>query len=916
MDKRAFLQHVLPPLETGAYVFLVGIKGKRVVPQPFTSIDDLVEAAEASQHLDLYFTPLTFNKRDRKARYAYQGRAFFIDLDVGPKKPHSTQDEAANALRKFLEDTGFPRPTVVLSSGIGLHAYWIVDEVQPAAWWVKTAEQFKAFCLQNNLHIDPAPTADRARIMRLPGTVNHKHGKRPTKILYAGKRMPLAEFTKHLSATQATDVPSYLQGTDVDEQLGVISSHTPKWMKNIVAQCPLMHEVEKTGGAKCREPLWRLTLMLAAFCEDGDDYVHPLSNKHHDYDPATVDRKYNQCKRVKTSSTIGPAKCETFKRDNTDMDDLCSSCEHYGVINSPISLGAPKAEPTQPPKQYRVANGAIYFNTDNGPRRICANFELSVENYGDAEGSTSMLVMKFSNGGRAIMNYASTHDIAEIRKRSGDRLGLAKSDVSMFDRMVTSWIGELRASSNGYTSLPARIGWGDSWDTFTFTDRVLRKDSHGVAAQKLHGIGRLSQLRPLRSMHRQGDFPVWQKHVQMLVDTGVPEAHVILAQAFAAPLTDLLPDPPAVTMLVSEHSGAGKSTLFRAANSVWFGRERGINMADTDNYINGTIMASHSVPVLWDELHVQSSIVRERERKLESVASIVFRVLQGMDKGRMDAGANIKDKLVNRPLVLISSNMPLAEMLTEHHVASPEAMAARMLQLTIRGRPKGRIQFSPLDDNFGIAGEVFIRALMLEGKRAVQDRLTGVMQKLNQPVFDGPGRMWRANIALTLTAAFYVNKFQILKLDMNTILKVMGAAATATKASTNKAGQKRDAFQVLEDIIHIAKTNHEIIITTCRPQRGQTGKTMAIAYTPVNRVTLWLAPDDDWGRIRKTLLELLLNSRGLVADKAVKTLLDSGVLTKHTNATYDPRDTAHAMRTACYEINLNTLRNLIKKRPS
>ena len=72
-----------------------------------------------------------------------------------------------------MNDLGLPDPMVV-NSGRGVHAYWPLNADLDAASWWKLAKVFDAIIKYYGLLADPACTADRARILRPIGTINHK----------------------------------------------------------------------------------------------------------------------------------------------------------------------------------------------------------------------------------------------------------------------------------------------------------------------------------------------------------------------------------------------------------------------------------------------------------------------------------------------------------------------------------------------------------------------------------------------------------------------------------------------------------------------------------------------------------------------------------------------------------------------
>lgn len=104
----------------------------------------------------------------------------WADVDygtIGHAKPaaHATHDDALAALAVL------PEPTLLVDTGGGLHAWWaLAAEPSPEDWRAAMARIVAA------LHAD-ANTCDPPRILRVPGTVNHKAGlERPVRLVSSG----------------------------------------------------------------------------------------------------------------------------------------------------------------------------------------------------------------------------------------------------------------------------------------------------------------------------------------------------------------------------------------------------------------------------------------------------------------------------------------------------------------------------------------------------------------------------------------------------------------------------------------------------------------------------------------------------------------------------------------------------------
>ena len=65
---------------------------------------------------------------------------------------------------------------MLINSGYGIHVYWVLTESVPYVEWLPVAQGLKDMCIQHNLSADNGVTADAARVLRVPGTHNHKRG--------------------------------------------------------------------------------------------------------------------------------------------------------------------------------------------------------------------------------------------------------------------------------------------------------------------------------------------------------------------------------------------------------------------------------------------------------------------------------------------------------------------------------------------------------------------------------------------------------------------------------------------------------------------------------------------------------------------------------------------------------------------
>ena len=154
---------------------------------------------------NIYFGVGLRRKRSGKKGDVLAIPALWVDLDG--KDFSQGKPEALAALDRLPADLS---PSMVLDSGHGIHAYWLLE---PAVALNGNGEIERVERTLRGLahHLDGDPSvADVARIMRLPGFLNVKDPKNPVpcKLLdiHADRRFDLAAFSdlKELAPSQAT----------------------------------------------------------------------------------------------------------------------------------------------------------------------------------------------------------------------------------------------------------------------------------------------------------------------------------------------------------------------------------------------------------------------------------------------------------------------------------------------------------------------------------------------------------------------------------------------------------------------------------------------------------------------------------------------------------------------------------------
>lgn len=140
--------------------------------------DWISEKSEIGYHVYFGVNPRT--ERSGKASSIKYARCLFADFDDA---------DSIEDVRKRIE--GLPPHTAIVSSGNGFHVYWrLVSRENDMDRWTRYQKAIIAHCKSDKSIHDPP------RIMRLPGTVNHKNG----------SPCELVEITEHRIAEDIAQV--------------------------------------------------------------------------------------------------------------------------------------------------------------------------------------------------------------------------------------------------------------------------------------------------------------------------------------------------------------------------------------------------------------------------------------------------------------------------------------------------------------------------------------------------------------------------------------------------------------------------------------------------------------------------------------------------------------------------------------
>ena len=831
MDTKTFLESVLG--DEGSYcVWANRIADKHKVQKFYPTIDALIHAAHNldDDGYDAYFALGTFDEAgSREAANVKQLRAFFLDLDCGPTKEYASQSEALRSLQNFCKQTQLPRPTLI-NSGRGIHVYWRLTTPVSRETWQPIADKLKTLCRKHKLFADPVVTADAARVLRVPGTHNHKD-EPPTDVKLVGEvgnAIECSAFSDILG--DVVDEDSIFKGArkyvprEADALMQALSGSFVSRFKTI-----MMKTVKGTGCAQLgeavskqadvSEPLWRAALSVAKFCVDGGKAVHKISEKHPDYSHAATEAKVELIK--------GPYLCERFNEYNANV---CPSCTHWGKIKSPISLGreveeaseednivvqtplgVPEATPITyiipkfPTPFFRGKSGGVFkrgkqvFKEDgeiddeaSKDKLVYFNDLYVVRRLKDPEMGES-LVMRLHLPKDGVREF--TIPLTAVGSKDEFRKHLAMHGVAVLNvtdlmEYTMQWVNELQLRTEAEEAR-RQFGWSDDHASFAVGGSLVFKDRVEINAPSGATVGLFPYFVP------KGTLEGWKQTMRFYAREGMEPHQFMVGLSFGSVLMEFQPINAAAFHIYSKDSGLGKTTGMLAGASVW-GDPDLLMMQERDTFNSKMNRAEvyKNLPCYMDEL---------TNTKPQDLSDWAYQLPSGLQRNRMGPKGNV-ERARGKPWKTLFGTTGNTDMLERIALfkALPKAEAQRVLQYRVE-----RVQFATkaetdnfataVKENYGHAGIVFLQYVM-NNLEAVKQLAVTVQQKIDVASgLTAENRFWSVLVSRTITGLMIAKKAGLLEWKIEPLVKwSIGVMQTA---HNNVREMNTDVEAILTDYL-------------------------------------------------------------------------------------------------------------------
>ena len=759
-------------------------------------------------------------KRYRVTENVFSTKVLVWDVDIGEEEEkHSNQAEAILDLKRFLSETGMPAPSDVVSSGSGLHLYWVFDhEISNRDQWLKLASRLKGLAIRHGgkLAADTTRISDAAGVLRPVGTFNYKKNQRlPVSWLLDKPAVSLSEmvgFLKnvepaHVSTNSNVKIPDHLMKFTLYGERDQIDIEE---YKSVCAQVKRHEEMQ----GNVTEPDWYAFAQLMTYTQDGRRIFHDVSKGHPKYSFNEADSKFQQV----WDQRRGPTLCKNFEQYDPDT---CKGCPFYNKFKSPLHVvqahkknetvineqevtdDEGKTHTAIVPKGYIVSEKGI-LRMEQNPE-TGANYYVAVYPHQIYPVSIvydhfhSQSMVRFSK--IITRNGKTKTDFFEVPQSAFSSNKEALSAMAKFGKTTPKLENEVFFSNyvrsgvalldevNQTMDVISQFGWVND-NEFAIANRLISDDE----TKQLVISSAVSEYSHKLSS-KQGSIEDWLLVYNAYYNSVNPnDVHKwgpymfpVLA-GFGAPLMKLV-GQPALLVSMEGDSGLGKTAVLKLMHSIWGTPSHdAIVPIDTPNAAIRKIETYNNLPISFDEItHMPIDRVKEFALQL-TMGRGKQRLRQGGEAGRVPNQWNT--------IVVSSANRSLlAEMGVYASAANAEmyrVLPVPMPTVNPYQGDKMRKLFLSLEDNHGLAGEIFIK-YVIKNRNKVKKRIEDRMSEYFSTTNNTATRFWWAGLACIMEAAEILKELGMSKMKPGLLeMWAKGLIETTEQEVTNSTARPID----------------------------------------------------------------------------------------------------------------------------
>jgi hypothetical protein len=740
-------------------------------------IDSLIQ-----QEYDTYFGVAKYKTNENRKFYNVEClQVFMLDVDCGPTKSFADKSAGLASLADFCNDNDLYPPTLIIDSGNGVHAYWVMDAPVPRDVWKVAAEALKLLCKESGFDADPSVTADAARIMRVLGSFNHKtNPPLPTALLLKGDVISFEQFRASVKAVgELPPAPSHIP-REPSELMKRHQERTRKLFHVLTDKikaglgCPQMERII-TQQLDIMHDAWRSGLSIARNCEDWETAIHDISSEHPRYDYAATVKK--------ADDTIDkPHRCTTF---DAHSPKICDKCQYKGKISSPIELCVEFIEakdnlvvniedgaavtytlPTLPPGYKRLATGGIYYHNKDGEDELIYEHDIYLIKRMHDEDRGDLALAKLHLPREKPREFVIPLSSLMAKDRFKDILS-TNGVIGSQRQMDAVMMYLVRFAKEQQLSLDLEIlrpqfGWADENTTFVLGTTEYSQDGskHTPAAESTKDVA--------RAIRQRGDLSEWSKVANVYGNDGFEAEAFALFAGFGAMLMKFTNYKGAMINLLHPDSGTGKTTILKVINSIVGHPDELLSKeSDTLAYKLHLLGVHNNIATTYDEL---------TNTLPEVVSNLLYAVTQGKGANRMQAQVNAarRNDTTWSTLAISSSNASLVQKLGVLKAAANgeimRLMEYRIDRKTLLSKQEAYEIFEgKMYQNYGVAGPVYVDWLVKNLSTA-----TSMMNKFQLSLDSDAGletreRFWSSTSSCAFAAGDIINKIGLVNIPVKPV---------------------------------------------------------------------------------------------------------------------------------------------------
>lgn len=818
MNSTEFLSAILPPIKSGIFgpeqtYYILGLRGDNErVSLRADSVGAIVKQSSelCADGYDTYMAMASFDiyVPGRKANNARSARCLWADLDIAKAGcRYQTREEALQTLVQFSKDTGL-KPSIIVSSGKGLHVYWVLNKDVNSAEWKQLAGNFLQLCTEHNLDVDRSRARDISSVLRIPGTIHQKSGTTVSVLLNTGKTYDPEAFG-NIAVPVSAPAPVRKKAPVPDDPFGMGPEEPVYDGVEIARNC---NQIMTMGSQSY--PNWFAAMSVLRRCKNGLAVAKVLSS--------ACPEKYNEAdteKRFYEAYPDRPARCDVFRVNNPDG---CKGCKYAAVLNSPASLHrilhsrqAEISKPVVPPQNdshitipdwdkdcgytalndaddhshFSVLDDGIHWYPFDPKEKIIEDvrifqsrlYYIRSEVYiDDAERPHRMHVFRVErpSGWCETVHFDCDKDSGQNVNKWFLNAGIApltpRCDTRVMNMLINAYLSKVETDPKERISYD-HLGWQD------ITDPVSKEKHKGfvtgagaVMSTGLHPVafGGIARTSIPQMCGHAGTVEKWSFVPKMYRALDQKLGQLAMCFSFAAPLMEIGGGDANNCMLSiwSSETGCGKSQLLKSCASVWGNpKEMFFSKDESITARCRRMSVLNNLPACMDEVTDLTD---------EDLSNLAFVISSGKEKNKLRAsGAEFIRTGRWATCTFLTANKSVKECLARYHTDT-SATLQRIMEYRCNfsryDNPKIREFIQKCaklyDENYGIAGPEFLIKLFQYPERLVSLR-NYVEDWGRRNGFYQEERFMSNALAIALKAGRWAVEFGLLDYDMDALEK-------------------------------------------------------------------------------------------------------------------------------------------------